>query len=118
MRPYRVALIQQETRVIVETRDREEIVNANLNRIFELLDWSALRLGKVSLAVYSEYGVIGQYRPRSVDEWLGIAETIPGEVTERIGAKARNLGCHIAGNLFERDPAWPERLFNSSFIVS
>jgi len=117
MRPYRAALIQQETRVIVEPKDRDEIVKANLDRIFELLDWTVLRLGKLSLAVYSEYGVIGQYRPRSVDEWLAIAETIPGEVTERIGAKARSLGCFIAGNLFERDPAWPGRLFNSSFIV-
>jgi predicted amidohydrolase len=118
MRPYRVALIQQETRVIVQKELRDDIVNANLNRIFELIDWTVLRLGKLRLAVYSEYGVIGQYRPRSVDEWLEIAETIPGEVTEKIGAKAKSVGCFIAGNIFERDPAWPGRLFNTSFIVS
>jgi len=90
MKPYRVALIQQQTRVIVEPRERNAIIDENLGRIFELLDWTALRLGDVKLAVFSEYGIIGQYRPRSVDEWLALAETIPGDVTEQIGRKARN----------------------------
>ena len=88
MKPYRVALIQQETRVIVDMSKRDEIIDANLSRIFELIDWTFLRLGGVKLAMFSEYGIIGQYRPRSVDEWLSIAETIPGPVTDRIGAKA------------------------------
>jgi predicted amidohydrolase len=118
MKPYRIALIQQETRVIVDPKQRDEIVNANLERIFELIDWTFLRLGGVKLAMFSEYGVIAQYRPRSVDEWLAIAETIPGDLTDKIGAKARSLGMYISGNVFERDPDWPGRLFNTSFIVS
>jgi len=118
MKPYRVALIQQETRVIVDPRQRDEIVDANLSRVFELIDWTFLRLGGVKLAMFSEYGIIGQYRPRSVDEWLALAETIPGPLTERIGKKAKSLGMYISGNLFERDPDWPGRLFNTSFIVS
>lgn len=118
MKPYRVALIQQETRVIVDPKQRDEIVDANLSRVFELIDWTFLRLGGVKLAMFSEYGIIGQYRPRSVDEWLALAETIPGPVTERVGQKAKALGMYISGNLFERDPEWPGRLFNTSFIVS
>lgn len=118
MKPYRVALIQQQTRVIVDPKRRNEIIQENLDRIFELLDWTFLRLGGVRLAVFSEYGIIGQYRPRSVDEWLELAETIPGNVTEQIGKKARQRGCYIAGNLYERDEEWPGRLFNTSFIVS
>jgi len=118
MKPYGVALIQQQTRVIVDPKQRDEIVHANLERIFELIDWTVLRLGNVKLVTFSEYGIIGQYRPRSVEEWLSLAETIPGEVTERIGKKARERSCHIAGNLYERDDDWPGRLFNTSFIVS
>jgi predicted amidohydrolase len=118
MQPYRVALIQQQTRVIVEPSKRDQIIRENLDRVFELLDWTFLRLGGVKLAVLSEYGIIGQYRPRSVEEWLALAETIPGEVTERIGRKARERGCHIAANLYERDEQWPGRLFNTSFILS
>jgi predicted amidohydrolase len=118
MKPYRVALIQQQTRVIVDPKKRNEIINENLDRVFELLDWTVMRLGGVKLAAFSEYGIIGQYRPRSVDEWLELAETIPGEVTERIGKKARERGCHIAANLYERDDDWPGRLLNTSFIVS
>src|SRR3990172_9763031 len=104
MKPYGVALIQQETRVITDVRQRDEIVQSNLSRILELIDWTFLRLGNVKLAMFSEYGIIGQYRPRSVDEWLAIAETVPGEVTDRIGAKAKSLGMYISGNVFERDP--------------
>ncbi|OGQ52675.1 MAG: hypothetical protein A3I10_06140 [Deltaproteobacteria bacterium RIFCSPLOWO2_02_FULL_57_26] len=118
MKPYRVALIQQQTRVIVNPKGRDEIIRENLDRIFELLDWTFLRLGDARLAVFSEYGIIGQYRPRSVDEWLALAETIPGEVTDRIGKKAKERGCYIAANLYERDDEWPGRLFNTSFIVS
>ena len=117
MKPYQVALIQQQTRVIVDPKKRDEIIKENLDRIFELLDWTALRLGAVKLAAFSEYGIIGQYRPRTVEEWIDLAETIPGEVTERIGKKARERGCTIVGNLYERDEAWPGRLFNTSFIV-
>lgn len=118
MKPYRVALIQQQTRVIVDPKTRNEIVKENLDRIFELLDWTFLRLGGVKLAAFSEYGIIGQYRPRSVDQWLELAETIPGEVTEQIGKKAQQHGCYVAGNLYERDEEWSGRLFNTSFIVS
>ncbi|MFQ5542435.1 MAG: nitrilase-related carbon-nitrogen hydrolase, partial [Candidatus Binatia bacterium] len=118
MKPYGVALIQQQTRVIVDTKQRDEIIHANLDRIFELIDWTLLRLGNVKLVAFSEYGIIGQYRPRSVEEWLPLAETIPGEVTERIGKKARERSCYITGNLYERDNDWPGRLFNTSFIVS
>src|SRR3989337_771879 len=100
MKPYRVALIQQQTRVIVNPKGRDEIIRENLDRIFELLDWTFLRLGDARLAVFSEYGIIGQYRPRSVDEWLALAETIPGEVTDRIGKKAKERGCYIAANLY------------------
>lgn len=63
MKPYSVALIQQQTRVIVDPKQRDEIVHANLERIFELIDWTVLRLGNVKLVTFSEYGIIGQYRP-------------------------------------------------------
>lgn len=115
--PYRVALIQQQTEVITDVRKRDDVIDRNISRILELLDFTYSRLGSVKLATISEYSIIGQYRPRSVAEWLEIAETIPGPVTDRLGKKAKALGCFIAGNVFERDDAWPGRYFNTSFIV-
>ena len=47
MKPYRVALVQQETRVIVDKGQRDDIIESNLSRIFELIDWTCLRLGGV-----------------------------------------------------------------------
>lgn len=118
MKPYKVALIQQETQVIVDPKQRDAIVKKNVDRVLELIDYSVARLGPVKLATYSEYGIIGQYRPRSVDEWLALAETVPGDVTEIFGKKARATGMYIAGNVYERNPDWPGRMFNTSFIVS
>ncbi len=115
--PYRVALIQQQTEVIVDPKQRDRIIEKNVSRILELLEFTHTRLGSIRLASISEYGIIGQYRPRSVDEWIEIAETIPGPVTERLGRKAKALGCYLVGNLFERDSTWPGRYFNTSFIV-
>src|SRR5436305_5832 len=103
IKPYKAALIQQETQVIVNPKDRDHIIEKNLDRIFELLQWTFNRVGEVRLAAFSEYGIIGQYRPRSVDEWIELAETIPGSVTDRIAEKARELGVFILGNLYERD---------------
>jgi len=118
VKPYKVALIQQETKVIVDPKQRDSIIEQNLDRIFELLNWTYNRVGEVRLTAFSEYGVIGQYRPRSVDEWIELAETIPGPVTDRIAAEARRLGCYIMGNLYERDETWPGRLWNTNFIVN
>lgn len=117
IKPYKAALIQQETRVIVNPKDRDEIIEKNLDRIFELLQWTHNRVGEVRLAAISEYSIIGQYRPRSVDEWLELAETIPGPVTDRIAEKARALGVFFVGNLYERDETWPGRLLNTTFII-
>lgn len=117
IRPYKAALIQPETEVIVDPRRRDEIIDGNLDRIFELLAWTVNRVGEVRLAAISEYSIIGQYRPRDVDEWLELAETIPGPVTDRIAEQCRRLGVYFVGNCYERDEAWPGRLLNCNFII-
>ncbi|TDQ01508.1 nitrilase-related carbon-nitrogen hydrolase [Labedaea rhizosphaerae] len=117
IKPYKAALIQQETRVIVDPKDRDDIIDQNLNRIFELLQWTFNRVGEVRLGMISEYSIIGQYRPRDVDEWLALAETIPGPVTDRIAEQCRRLGVYFMGNLYERDDSWPGRLWNTNFII-
>jgi predicted amidohydrolase len=117
IKPYKAALIQQETHVIVDPKTRDEKIEKNLNRIFELLHWTFNRVGEMRLAAVSEYSLIGQFRPRDVDEWLELAETIPGPVTDRIAEKTRELGCYFVGNLYERDDEWPGRLWNTNFII-
>ena len=50
MEPYKVALIQQETKVIVNPSERDGIIEQNLDRIFELIQWTFNRVGEVRLA--------------------------------------------------------------------
>jgi predicted amidohydrolase len=118
IKPYKAALIQHETQVIVDPKDRDAIVEQNLERILTLIQWTFNRVGEVRLAAFSEYGIIGQFRPRSVEEWLELAEPVPGPVTDRIGEEAERLGVYVVGNIYERDDSWPGRLFNTTFIVS
>jgi predicted amidohydrolase len=118
IKPYKVALIQPEVHVIVDPKQRDVIVEQNLERILTLLTWACNRLGDVRLAAFCEFGLTGMFRPRDADEWLELAEPIPGPVTDRIGEVANARGCYITGNVFERDDTWPGRLFNTTFIVS
>ena len=118
MEPYKAALIQQETKVIVDPKQRDSIIEQNLDRIFELIQWTFNRVGEIRLAAFSEYGIIGQYRPRTVEEWIELAEPIPGPVTDRLGEVAKRLGVYIVGNVYERDDSWPGRLWNTNFIIN
>ena len=60
MKPYKVALIQQETKVIVDPKQRDSIIEQNLDRIFELLQWTYNRVGEGLVAAFSAYADIGK----------------------------------------------------------
>src|SRR4029453_11064416 len=50
--------------------------------------------------------------------WIDKAcDTIPGRATAPLQALAAHNRIYIAGNLFERDPRWPGRFFNSCFLI-
>src|SRR4051812_15617905 len=92
--PYSIALIQSEIQVVVREPDRNEVMSKNFNRIVELLDWVFTRIGAVKLAITPEYCLMGQYRPRTVEEWRRIALPIPNEFTERAGEVAAKYDCY------------------------
>src|SRR6185312_8158763 len=117
-RPYKVAMIQAETQVVVDPRDRDWIVGANLDRILELLDWVFLRIDSVKLAVTPEYSLMGQYRPRTVEQWLEVALPVPNQFTERAGERAKKYNCYIQLHFLESNDDWPGRYFNTTVIIA
>lgn len=87
----------------MDPRQRYSIIEQTLDRIFELIKWTFNRVGDIRLTAFSEYGIIGQYRPRTVEEWIDLAGPIPGPVTDRIGEVAKRPGIYVVGNVYERD---------------
>jgi predicted amidohydrolase len=73
---------------------------------------------KPSLILLPEYAFTGQPNGGTVAGWLekGCAP-VPGPLTAHFGNLARELGVYIGGNQFESDPEWPDRFFNTSWLV-
>ncbi len=69
------------------------------------------------IVVLPEYGLNGAWEHRSVEEWIETAVEIPCKWTDLLAEKAKQRNVYIAANLLEKDPTWPGRFFNTSFIV-
>ncbi len=70
------------------------------------------------LVVLPEFAFQGPPHGELVENWIAKAcDTIPGRITAPLQAQAKARGIYIAGNLFESDPKWPGRFFNSSFLI-
>jgi len=70
------------------------------------------------LVVFPEFALQGPPLGLPVADWIALAcGPIPGPLTAPLQALAKELGIFIAGNMFEADPAWPGRYFNSSFLI-
>jgi predicted amidohydrolase len=54
---------------------------------------------------------------RTVADWLKVCIKIPGAETDKLGDFCRQHGTYIAGTAFEKSDTWPDRLFNTAFIV-
>ncbi len=105
---------------------REELM-ANIEHCMTLLDKNAMfyerMLGfPVKLAVFPEYG-FSDWRGVTAPWWDGevdpmdVCIEIPGPETDRIAAKAKELGIYIAAHALEKKPEFPGYFFNCGFIV-
>ncbi len=114
-----VGAVQPE---IYHCNDRKEIVEKNLNRWLQHLDsmvpfWTSLIGAPCRLVVFPEFGLHGT--PWNHDgSWNGVAIDIPGEETELLGKKARELGIYIAAHAWQEYPTFPDRPFSVGFLIS
>jgi predicted amidohydrolase len=70
------------------------------------------------LAVLPEFPFTGPPHSIAPAEWIDMAcDTLPGRATQPLQELAARRKIYIAGNLFERDPRWPGRFFNSCFLI-
>ncbi|MDX2224583.1 MAG: nitrilase-related carbon-nitrogen hydrolase [Rhodospirillaceae bacterium] len=90
----------------------------NLEAALDLVGWVA-RSPAVKLVVFPEFFLTGAASPlgsRSshIAHLIGIS--FPGREADRLAQFAQETKSYVAGGVFEFDPAWPGRFFNSAFI--
>lgn len=122
IKPWRATCMQVYSHYVHRAKNREEahtIINKSLDR-WEELAMAAARMGgpERQLVLFPEFALTGFPLSETAAEWIEKACTeIPGENTERLQATAQRLGIYIGANAYERDPTWPGRYFNCSFLI-
>jgi predicted amidohydrolase len=121
IQPWRATCIQMTSNVAVDAPDKAAawaIINANIDRGIELIEEACASETPPKLVVLPEFAFQGPPRATPVSQWIEKAcATIPGPITERLSEVSRKHNIYIAGNHFEVDPRWPNRFFNSSFLL-
>lgn len=121
IQPWRATCIQMESTVACNAATHDEawtIIEGNINRAQTMIRSACEGPKPPKLVVLPEFALQGPPRATPVTEWIAKAcTTIPGSITDRFAVLARRYGIFIAGNQFEVDPHWPDRCFNSSFVL-
>ena len=117
---YSALLVQNEFRVIhMDTPNPGEILRRNLDEAIGLAARSAF-IPNVRLVCFPEFfmtgsGGFGKRTPKTLER---IAITYPGPETDVLSEFAQKNHVYVAGSTFEKDPRFPERVFNSAFILN
>ncbi len=80
------------------------------------------RFAPVKFITIPEFGIatFSGAKEKNVDFVLsnGLAVQIPGPETDILAEKAKELNVFIAAVLYEYDPEWPDRYFNTAFLIN
>lgn len=119
--PWRATCIQIESRIACNATSKDavwEIINGNLANAMAKIREACEGPTPPKLVVLPEFVFTGPQRHVPASTWIENAcTTIPGAITETLADLCREFDIYIAGNHFEVDPKWPDRYFNSSFLL-
>lgn len=119
---WRATCIQIVSEGVADAADKAEawsIISRNIGRATAAIADACTGAIPPRLVLMPEFVFTGGPRHNTPLVWLEKAGyAIPGPITEPFQALAQKFGIYIGGNLFETDPLWPGRYFNSSFLVS
>ncbi|MFE3837605.1 nitrilase-related carbon-nitrogen hydrolase [Pseudogemmobacter sonorensis] len=120
--PWRATCVQIESKIAANATSREEawtIIKENLAAAVAGIGAACASELPPKLVVLPEFAFQGPSRANPVSVWIERAcSTIPGAITDVLAEQAIKHGIYIAGNQFEVDPLWPNRYFNSSFLLN
>ncbi len=109
----------------VDPNNPKKVQRKNLEKMLFLCDVAAMQAGgtpmgppKVDLLVFPEFTFTGFNFEWTRDDWQKIAIEIPGEETDIIGKKAKELDAYIVFTAHTKDPKnWPTHYFNKSIVI-
>ncbi len=115
------ALVMQPHVHVAEDRKG---IQRNLDRALNLIDYGVGYFWELParLVVFPEYFLQGVTTPgkgeHGIDDFMKKAITLDGPEMQALGAKAREYNLYIAGGgVIERVPEFPDRWFNTAFII-
>jgi predicted amidohydrolase len=118
--PYTTVALQTSVRNIAQRSD----VQQNLAHIGNMIDLVVhicsleLPVRLIALGEGAIQGFIDEILDMDQAEYTRVmAAEIPGWETEALGEKAKQHGCYIIGQLKTRNDDFPDRFFNTVFIV-
>ncbi|MDH3380426.1 MAG: hypothetical protein OEQ39_26205, partial [Gammaproteobacteria bacterium] len=116
---YSVALCQH---VVHQSRTPDELVPNRAKNLADALDLAGLlsKAPDCKLVVLPEFFITGPVSPlgdQLADHAERIGIRIPGPETQALAEFARHQRVYLAAGCFEYDPDWPERFFNTGFII-
>jgi len=114
---YEVVMMQTHQVFIDGPQARDRIIADNLERAIKQAR-PFCHKPNVKLAVFPEFFMQGSDPAAMHHYWEQMCVRIPGPETDRLGEFARECGLYVCGGVFEYDPEWPGRFFNTSIILS
>ncbi|SLN56481.1 nitrilase-related carbon-nitrogen hydrolase [Roseisalinus antarcticus] len=119
--PWRATCIQIESVPAFSAETKAgawSVINGNIAVAIAAIKAACAGDAPPKLVVLPEFAFQGPPRSLPTSLWIERAcTTIPGAITDQLAEVARAQGIYIAGNHFEVDPRWPDRCFNSSFLL-
>lgn len=116
--PYQVLLTQAHITTASDVETADEVISMNLDRSLGLASKFAAQPG-IKLVVFPEYWMTGASFGKSVDDfWPKVGIRMDGPHFERLQKFASDVGSYVGGAIFEYDPDWPRRWFNTAFIIN
>lgn len=116
---YGVVLCQH---VVHQSRTPAELIPNRARNVADALELTGqlAKAPNTKLVVLPEFFITGPVSPlgdQLAEHADKIGIQIPGPETEILGEFARHHGVYLAAGCFEYDPDWPERFFNTGFIL-
>ncbi len=116
--PYQVLLAQAHITTVTSVEDADEVISRNLDRSLGLASKFAGNPA-VKLTVFPEYWMTGAAFGKSVDDfWPNVGIRMDGPHFARLQDFAVKASTFVGGAIFEYDPEWPRRWFNTAFIIN
>lgn len=113
---YDVVIGQFDLKGPEHISQRDAVIDDNISRAIALTSGMA-RSPAVKLVVLPEFFMQGVLSVRNLEYWLELGVTMDGPEMQRLKDFAKSHDVFVSGQCWEVDPEWPERYFNTAFII-